>query len=179
MANKFNNLTSDLDSLTPASDVQFRTAYSPRKRVALTFEGPGLTKQSFKDECDINILMSRFQDTGVVDHVTQAIPRYVDVSEMDYQTAMDTIAGARSLFHALPSTIRDRFGNDPQRLLEFVDDPRNQAEAVELGFLDQARLEALRKASEVSEPKANRGDEGAAKRTPDKAPLGAPDNTLP
>lgn len=170
------------DSLTPASDYpEFRTAYSPRKRVAVYPRGEDLTKQSFKDECDINILMQRYQDTGMLDHVNQAEPRYADVTAMDYQEAMDIIADANSMFYALPSEIRDRFGNDPQRVLEFAEDPRNEAEAVELGFLDQARLEAIRKARADSEPKANRGDEGAAGPEATAPPPGKaePGNTRP
>lgn len=155
MANK----QADLPSITPVSEsitqsqtLQFRSAYSPRKRVAVTPRGESLTKQSFKDECDINILMSKYQATGMLDHLNPAEPRFADVSAMDYQRAMDTVADARSLFHALPSAIRDRFGNDPQRLLEFADDPRNADEALELGFLDKARLEALRQSQGAATP---------------------------
>lgn len=174
------NIHSTLDSLTPAPvhPTQFRSAYSPRLRVALSFEGEGLTKQSFKDECDINILMARYMETGILDHVREEQGQFLDVSDQDYQQAMDTIANAKTLFFELPSKVRDRFENDPQKLLEFVHDPRHTEEAVELGFIDKTRLEALQASRAVPPanltpspsptPPAKEGVEGAAK------PPGAP-----
>lgn len=113
---------------------RFRTAYSPRVSVSLSFSGAGRTKQSFRDECDINTIMARYMATGVLPMPNQLEARYADVTGIDYQNAMEVVADARSMFENLPSKIRDRFQNDPAQLLEFVHNEVNHAEAVELGL---------------------------------------------
>lgn len=114
----------------------YRSAQSPRLRVALAFPPEGRTKQQFKDECDINRIMKRYQQTGVIDHVNRAQPRFGDLETVDFQTAMNLVIDAEQRFLALPAEVRDRFGNDPARLLAFVGDEKNRAEAVKLGLLD-------------------------------------------
>lgn len=43
---------------------------------------PSLTKQSFKDECDINQIVAKFEKTGLVNHLARGVPQFADVSEM-------------------------------------------------------------------------------------------------
>lgn len=113
----------------------FRSAYSAKGRCSLSFPTEGRTKQSFKDECDINIIMSRYMKTGQLEHLSQRAPSYGDIQDIDFQEAMDIVAYGREAFAALPSELRDRFANDPARFLAFVQDPSNQPEAKKLGLL--------------------------------------------
>lgn len=113
----------------------FKSAYSPKTRVQLTCTGPGRTKQSFKDECDINTIIRRFLRTGVLDFAQKHEPRYGDCTGVEYQAAMQTVAAAKSLFNDLPAALRARFENEPAKFLEFVQDERNAEEARELGLL--------------------------------------------
>lgn len=122
--------------------LNFRHAYSPQYRLSLSFAGQGRTKQSFKDECDINTIMGRFARTGSLEHLAKRTPTYGDVQDIDFQGAMDIVASAREMFADLPSKLRDRFGNDPGKMLEFVQDEQNRAEALSLGLL-RASTEAL------------------------------------
>ena len=39
---------------------------------------PSMTKQSFKDECDINKIMAKFQKTGAIEHYAKHAPSYGD-----------------------------------------------------------------------------------------------------
>lgn len=126
----------------PLTTPQFRTAYSGHVSVLTFTPGEDMTKQSFKDECDINNIMKRYQATGIIDHVRDASPQYLDATTFDFQSAQNIIAEANSIFAAMPSQLRDRFHNDPVELLEFVHNPKNAQEAVSLGFLDPARLPA-------------------------------------
>ncbi|AXH75995.1 MAG: internal scaffolding protein [Microviridae sp.] len=119
---------------------RFRSAYSPRHRLQLIFAGPGRTKQSFKDECDINVIMKRYQATGILEHTREAAGQFLDVSGIEFQSAMNVVAEAQSLFADLPAQIRSRFENDPARLLDWVHDPKNVQEAASLGFLDLGKL---------------------------------------
>lgn len=118
----------------------YRHAASPRLRVSISFPGQGRTKQEFKDECDINVLMRRYQEEGVPPPTNPQQPRWGDFSAFDFQEAMNTVLEAEQLFSELPSHLRNRFANDPVQLLEWVHNPSNAAEAVELGFLDAERL---------------------------------------
>ena len=94
----------------------------------------GMTKQSFKDECDINNIMARFAVTGVVDFVNDHQGQFGDVSAIDFQNSLNTVIAAEALFEAMPSGLRDRFSNDPQKFLNFMDDPLNIDESVRLGL---------------------------------------------
>lgn len=114
----------------------FRHRYGHYPRLQVTFSGPGRTKQSFKEECDINTLMAKYLKTGHMDHVNQALPRFECVSDHDFQSAQNLIADAKSMFENIPSAVRARFENNPGKLLDWVHDPKNVQEAASLGFLD-------------------------------------------
>lgn len=116
---------------------KFRSAYSERVRLRTVNLEPSMTKQAHKDECDINVIMSRYQQTGVLpgdDRIAGA--RYMDCTGADYQEAMMVVASAKTAFLEMPAGIRDRFDNDPRRLMEFLEDPRNLEEARELGLVN-------------------------------------------
>lgn len=102
---------------------------------SLTFSKPSRTKQSFKDECDINVIMAQYQQTGVIDFVTKHPPQFIDVTGADFDSAAYTVAAAQSMFNDLPSSIRARFDNNPALFLDFVHDESNRAEAQALGLL--------------------------------------------
>jgi len=111
------------------------SAYSQKNRVQLTCSTKGRTKQAFKDECDINIIIKRFMRTGVLDFTQKNQPRYGDCTGMEYQKAVQTVADAKTLFNELPAELRSRFDNEPALFLDFVQDERNMEEARELGLL--------------------------------------------
>lgn len=145
----------------PKDKITFHTAYSKKQRVQLSFPpGEGRTKQEFKAEADINVIMKRYERTGVIEYVQKRSPQYADVTGRDYQEAMNLIADARTAFEELPATMRARFDNDPAELLDFIADEANREEAADLGLLTPeatAKVKAA-KAAAASPP----------------APLGAP-----
>lgn len=105
---------------------------------------PSLTQQSFKDECDINNIMARFEATGVLpDNPFE--PRFGDTTMLpDFHAAQNIIAQANETFAALPAKVRERFQNDPAQYLAFFSDADNHDEAVKLGLVNppQAPQEA-------------------------------------
>lgn len=113
----------------------FVTAYGTKNKVSQTFAATGRTKQSFREECDINNIMKKFQVTGLVNAVNKHQPQYGDVTGVDFQSAMTTIVKAEQMFGDLPSSVRKRFQNDPAEFLSFVNDPENRDEAVRLGLI--------------------------------------------
>lgn len=116
-------------------EIVVKHAYSPRTRVTVDCSGePSRTKQSFKNECDINKIMAKFQRTGAISHLAAHGARYGDFTSQDFTEAMNTIAQVNTMFEELPSSLRDRFGNEPEAFLDFVQNPDNHDEMVELGL---------------------------------------------
>lgn len=117
---------------------KFRTAYDGLgyKSMIDCSKLPSRTKQSFKDECDVNNIMKRYQRDGVIAHRNEFEGNYGDfMTSEDYHSAMTQIAKAQQMFEALPSTIRNRFNNDPSEYLEFVHDENNKDEMIKLGLM--------------------------------------------
>lgn len=102
----------------------------------IRFDGPGRTQQQFRDECDINVIVRRFGVTGALPVPSARLPSYGDFSQVtDFQTAMNQVLEARAAFMDLPARTRERFANDPGRLLAFLADESNRDEAVRLGLV--------------------------------------------
>lgn len=152
---------SNPSSIIPVT-THYRSAYSPKIKVGLTFPEESLTKQEFKDECDINVLMSRYMATGELPNLNEREPQYLDTTGHDYQVAMNLISGANSLFHEMPSKIRNRFANDPAAFLDFCSDEKNREEMASLGLL-RPREEWLSAPIEFGDkvPQNPSGDAGA------------------
>lgn len=106
-----------------------------RRKVQVHFDGPGRTKQSHADECDINHMMRKYQKSGVLPPVNKFTANYGDFSNVDdYQNSLNQVLDAKAAFGELPSDIRTRFENDPAKLLVFMADPENTEEAELLGL---------------------------------------------
>jgi len=96
---------------------------------------PTMAQQQFRDECNINVIVERFGLTGQLPSNVRA-PEYGDfTSVVDFQTAMQAVRQAQESFMLFPAEVRERFGNDPQRLLEFCADSANLDEARKLGLV--------------------------------------------
>ena len=108
-----------------------------RVAVSISFPSEGRTQQHFKDECDINLIMKRFQETNQFPPgiVKQKPPMFLDYSALDFANATSTMQRAKTMFDALPSSARERFKNDPYELLGWMEDPANRQEAERMGLL--------------------------------------------
>jgi len=116
--------------------VKVRDEFSERVRVIAKNTGiPSRTKQASKDECDVNNIVKKYTQSGVLTHVRMSQPQYGDFTQVaDYQTALNAVMQAQETFSQLPPKIRARFGNDPGQFLEFMEDPKNDAESRHLGL---------------------------------------------
>lgn len=111
---------------------------------------PSLTKQAFKAEADVNNILARYRQTGVVEHLSVYQQLYGDFSEVDdYHTALNKLLAADDKFMSLPANIRKKFENDPGKFLEYVEDPANFDEMVVMGLIDSSDLP--KKADEISD----------------------------
>jgi len=101
---------------------------------------PDRTRQSFKESCDINNIIKRFTRSLGSDFLAHYAGymegKFGDASAaIDFHTARNMLIDAENAFLALPSAVRDRFANDPSRLLDFIGNSSNREEAVKLGLL--------------------------------------------
>lgn len=111
-----------------------------------------MTKQEFKNECDINRIMAKYKVTGVLPE-GMGVGRYGDFTGVeDFQHAQEILIQAETQFAALPSDVRDRFDNSPLRLLEFVADRKNLEEAKKLGLLKDEAVAVPPAADKVKVP---------------------------
>lgn len=100
--------------------------------------GESKTQQQFKDECDINTILKRFGVTGLVPG-NGRVPAYGDFTGIsDYRSALHAIMEAEDSFMSLPSDVRERFGQDPAKFVDFCLDPANLEEARKLGLAPPA-----------------------------------------
>lgn len=108
----------------------------------LRCEDPSMAQQQFVEESDINTIVDRFGLNGEVPEVVR-MPQYGDFSQVgDFQSAMNAVIAAQKDFMTLPAKVRSRFDNDPQKLLEFVSDDANLAEARALGLMKEVISES-------------------------------------
>ena len=125
-----------------------KNRFSPSQRI-ISPKGKYPARQQFKDDADLNSIMKKFQKTGAMDHVKIYESEYGFASPTDYHNSLNVILKAETMFADLPSTVRNRFKNNPAEFLEFVQNPENQEEAAELG-LTTAPLRAPEALSEPS-----------------------------
>lgn len=110
---------------------------SGRNPHALYFDEPTLTVQSFKDECDINKIVSRALQGSDITHVNARVAQYGDFTNVpDFQQAQQLVIRANGMFMSLPAEVRERFANDPALMIKFLQDPKNRDEAVKLGLVN-------------------------------------------
>lgn len=111
-------------------------AVRPHERVQTVVSGKSRTRQEFKDECNINVIMKRYEKTGVISHVSNRQPRYVDFGDgvPDFHTAMNMMVDAEAAFMSLPASVRKRFENDPASFVEYASDVKNIEQLREWGL---------------------------------------------
>lgn len=110
-------------------------------RVPAKVTSESLTQQQFADECDINKIMRKYKQTGVISHVSRIQGVYGDFTHVEeYQQMLEKVQLAENSFNSLPAEIRDRFGNDPKKLVMFLSDPKNQQEAERLGLSERKNV---------------------------------------
>lgn len=92
---------------------------------AITFKEPSLTKQSFRDDCSIPLMMERYTRTGLLPK--RRVSTYGIETGADFHMLNLAAANARSKFELLPPHIQTKYGN-VGKVLELLHDPVNRAE---------------------------------------------------
>lgn len=119
-----------------ARDIDENGRFRPKLRC-----GPTRTKQADKDRCDINKIVAKYNRTGMLEHVNKNAPFFGDVAQLgDYQEAMNVVVRANELFAGMSSSVRERFHNDPNEMIEFLSKEENKAEAIKLGMVNAPKV---------------------------------------
>lgn len=99
--------------------------------------GESMTVQSMAEDADLNVIVRRFGLTGKMPE-NPRVPIYADFTGVtDYQSALNVVIEANEAFMELPASVRARFENNPQKLLEFCENDANIEEARKLGLLKE------------------------------------------
>lgn len=127
--------------------------YRPHKRVQFKNElinlatgeithPESMTKQSFVQECDLNNILRQFKPHELKEIMARNVAHGVFENlpdQVDYQEALNLVMEGSKAFATLDSGLRARFENDPAQFMEFMSDPRNQQEAINLGLAKDTR----------------------------------------
>jgi len=106
------------------------------RRVQINTGTVSRVEQTHKKKVNINTIMAKANKTGLIPVKTGA--HYGDFTSIeDYQTARNKILDAQQNFQQLPSKIRNRFKNNPGKLITFLNDPNNKQEAIEMGLIER------------------------------------------
>lgn len=116
----------------------FRTQFDDIPSVDLECKDPSLTKQCFKDDCDVNQILEFHMQGGDLPPDPGIFMDCCDAPS--FLQAQNMVLNARYAFDSLDAKIRARFDNSPEKLLSFLDDASNVDEAVRLGILEYAAV---------------------------------------
>lgn len=131
--------------------------------------GPSLTKQSSRDECNINLIMAKYAKTGVLEHLNEHKGDYGDFADAGtFLESQIIIQEASEMFQSIPSEIRKEFDNDPAKFLDFVQNPENLEEMVEMGLASRDPQDLQNEAPDP-EPGSGSPKDQATDKTPPKA----------
>lgn len=120
--------------------MEIRSRYNAGVREGWKSSVPSMTQQQFKDEADINYIVSMYDSSGVMPtfhgdgQPTQ--PVFGDFASLpdNAQEMYNRMIEAKNNFDNLPLEVRKRFNYDPAAFLEFADNPENLDELVAMGL---------------------------------------------
>lgn len=112
---------------------------SDHKRVQIDFsKSPSMTKQAPAGMLTPAQIMKRFSSTGIDPMSAYYSAQFGDATKAtSFMEATLLVQEASNAFVSLPSAVRERFKNDPGKLLEFLGDEKNYDEALSLGLVEK------------------------------------------
>lgn len=96
----------------------------------------GFTVQADRDDADINKVIARLERGASLARVNSREPFYGDVSEFSgLADSIRKVKDAEALFMGYDASLRERFDNDPVKMVDFLSDAANYDEALKLGLV--------------------------------------------
>lgn len=127
--------------------MEIRSRYNAGVREGWKSSVPSMTQQQFKDEADINYIVSMYDSSGVMPTFhgdgQPAQPVFGDFASLpdNAQEMYNRMIDAKNNFDSLPLEVRKRFNYDPAAFLDFVDNPENLDELVAMGLATKTAIE--------------------------------------
>lgn len=113
---------------------------SDRVRVVHPEGGEKMTKEADREASDINVIVRRFTQTGVLPPSGRN-PTYGNFEDSDsLHESMNRLLDGQAAFMALPSRVRDEFHNDLGEFVDFCYDPNRTRDDFEAVGLLEAQL---------------------------------------
>jgi phage internal scaffolding protein len=113
---------------------QVRNKFSPRIETPPQPPGKSLTQQHFKEEHTMNNMVNKYLKGGRPP-LNERQATFGDFASIDFQEMQNAIADINTQFAELPARLRTKFGNRPENLLRWLENPANQETAVKLGLI--------------------------------------------
>ena len=137
-----------------------------RRRVSDSTGTESRVEPQHANETNINTIMRKMHAQGVLPHFkTGGNFGNFELAE-DFHTAQNRIIAAQDDFMRLPSELRSKFDNDPGKLIDFLSNCENRAEAVDMGLIapDGYVVEPNQKTPEppAQEPVGDKKPDGAS-----------------
>ena len=96
-----------------------------------------MTEQHHKEAVQVENILKKFRDTGVITHTNQHEGQYGNfVDAQTFAIAHQNVAEAKSMFESLPSHIRNDMANSVENFLEFIHNPENRQAILDYGLSD-------------------------------------------
>lgn len=135
--------------------------YGDRTRTQIKFPDKSRTRQSFVQETMVSNILSRYRQTGVINHSNPKKPSYADfIATHDYKQSIDQINEVTNEFYSLSADTRAKYDNDPLTFLE----------AVENGIFEEVPiLQPVENPTDTTLPETEGGTSPAGNVTPETA----------
>ena len=127
------------------------------------------TEQNHTKQCDVNEIIKKYDQHGLISHVNRLEAKYGDMTGKDYKESLDLVIKVKREFDELPSNIRKEFSNDPAEYLAFMENPENRDRAIELGLIEPTWAEELDGLGEHVDEEKQKQREKAAEAENDTA----------
>lgn len=144
--------------------MEMRSRYNAGVREGWKSSVPSMTQQQFKDEADINYIVSMYDSSGVMPTFhgdgQPAQPVFGDFASLpdNAQEMYNRMIEAKNNFDSLPLEVRKRFNYDPAAFLDFVDNPENLDELVAMGLATKTTAAVPNLDDNSENPNNNTGD---------------------
>lgn len=127
-----------------------------RRDVSIDCSEPKLTDQSYKNLCDINVIMANYAKTGVFGHENINPPRYIDNTTIpNLEEAYAIVTTAENMFYDLPADIRKLMDNDPAQLEAFIQNADNADILLKNGIIVKKEEPKLTEIQELTQTLKN------------------------
>lgn len=161
--------------------MKIRSIYDGERFPVVLSCGKSLTQQCFKDECDINNIIARYEQTGLIGDgsLSSREPMFGDYSDIpDFQAVRNLMAKGVEIFESLPSRVRQMFDNDVALYCEYIANRNNLDEACELGLVSEDFVNTIKsQEAELEAAKASKASAKASKASASKVSESSKEST--